>query len=41
VSERNVAVRAVIRQLQEAFNATLDTLYDLPEEYLQQPCGHA
>jgi len=41
MSERNVAVRAMIRQLQEAFNETLDTLYDLPEDYLQQPCGHA
>src|SRR5437899_11726931 len=31
----------MIRQLQEAFNDTLDTLYDLPEDYLQQACGHA
>jgi len=41
VSEREVAMRAMIRQLQEAFNDTLDTLYDLPEDYLQQACGHA
>ncbi len=41
MSEREVAVRAMIRQLQEAFNDTLDTLYDLPENYLEQPCGHA
>jgi uncharacterized damage-inducible protein DinB len=41
VSERDDAVRTMIRQLQEAFNATLDTLYDLPKEYLQQRCGHA
>jgi uncharacterized damage-inducible protein DinB len=40
VNERNVAVRAMIRQLQEAFNETLDVLYDLPEDYLQQACGH-
>ena len=40
MSERNVAVRAMIRQLQDAFNETLDVLYDLPEDYLQQPCGH-
>ncbi|HEY3062029.1 MAG TPA: hypothetical protein VGL99_23880 [Chloroflexota bacterium] len=31
----------MIRQLQDGFNHTLDALYDLPEEYLQQPCGHA
>ena len=30
----------MIRQLQDAMNETLDTLYDLPEDYLQQPCGH-
>ena len=36
----NLAVRTMIRQLQEAFNETLDALYDLPQEYLQQPCGH-
>ena len=41
MSKRDVAVRAMIRQLQEAFNDTLDTLYDLPEDYLQQACGHA
>ena len=41
VSERNVAVRAMIRRLQDTFNETLDAVYDLPEEYLQQPCGHA
>jgi uncharacterized damage-inducible protein DinB len=36
----NVAVRALIHELQDQFNATLDVLYDLPQEYLQQPCGH-
>ena len=41
MSERDVAVRAMIRQLQKAFNETLDTLYDLPEDYLQQACDHA
>jgi len=40
VNQRNPAVRAMIRQLQEAFNGTLDALYDLPEDYLRQPCGH-
>ena len=30
----------LIRQLQESFNDTLNTLYDVPEDYLQQPCGH-
>ena len=41
MSERNVAVRAMIRQLQDAFNGTFDALYDLPEDYLQRPCGHS
>lgn len=27
----------MIQQLQEAFNETLQTMYDLPEEYLHQP----
>jgi uncharacterized damage-inducible protein DinB len=36
----NEGVKALIRELQYAFNATLDVLYDLPQEYLQQPCGH-
>lgn len=39
--KRNTAVRAMIQQLQEAFDETLNVLYDLPEDYLQQPCGHA
>jgi len=33
-------VKALIRQLQDDFNLTLDTLYDLPQEYLEQPCRH-
>jgi len=41
VRKRNVAVRATIRQLQDAFNETLDALYDLPEDYLKQLCRHA
>jgi hypothetical protein len=41
VNQRNTAVRAMIQQLQNAFNETLDALYDLPEEYLQESCGHA
>ena len=36
----NEAVRMLIRQLQDSFDDTLNTLYDLPEDYLQQPCGH-
>jgi uncharacterized damage-inducible protein DinB len=40
MSGSNAAVRATIRQLQHAFNDTLDVLYDLPQEYLQQPSGH-
>jgi uncharacterized damage-inducible protein DinB len=41
LNQRNTAVRAMIQQLQNAFNETLDALYDLPEEYLQENCGHA
>jgi uncharacterized damage-inducible protein DinB len=41
VSERNTAVRNMIQQLQNAFNETLDALYDLPEDYLQEGRGHA
>jgi hypothetical protein len=41
VHERNSAVRTMIRQLQNAFNETLDALYDLPEDHLQEGCGHS
>jgi hypothetical protein len=41
VDQRNMAVRTIIQQLQNAFNETLDALYDLPEDYLQEGCGHA
>ena len=41
VDQRNTAVRTMIQQLQNGFNETLDALYDLPEDYLQQGCGHA
>ena len=33
-------VKATIRRLQDAFNETLNALYDLPQASLQQPCGH-
>jgi hypothetical protein len=36
----NTGVRNMIQQLQSAFNETLDALYDLPEDYLED-CGHA
>src|SRR5262245_4037293 len=36
-----MAVRSMIQQLQASFNETLDVLYDLPEDYLRQPRGHA
>jgi hypothetical protein len=39
VSERSAAVRAMIQQLQNAFNETLDALCDLPEDYLQEGAG--
>ena len=41
MNERNTAVRTMIQQLQDAFNETLDALYDLPEDYLHEGCGHA
>jgi uncharacterized damage-inducible protein DinB len=36
----NTAVKTLIRELQDEFNQTLDVLYDLPQDYLQQACGH-
>jgi uncharacterized damage-inducible protein DinB len=33
-------VKAIIRRLQNSFNETLDVLYELPQDHLQQPCGH-
>jgi uncharacterized damage-inducible protein DinB len=33
-------VKAMIKRLQDSFNETLDVLYDLPQDRLQQPCGH-
>ena len=33
-------VKAMIKRLQDSFNETLDVLHDLPQEQLQQPCGH-
>ena len=33
-------VKALIKQLQDSFNETMSVLYDLPQEYLQQPCAH-
>ena len=33
-------VKALIKQLQDSFNETMNVLYDLPQEYLQQPCAH-
>jgi hypothetical protein len=41
VNESNARVRSIIQQLQASFNETLDVLYDLPEDYLQQACGHS
>jgi len=33
-------VKAMIKRLQDSFNETLNVLYDLPQEYLQQSCAH-
>ena len=41
MDQRNTAIRTMIQRLQDAFNETLDALYDLPEDYLQEGCGHA
>jgi hypothetical protein len=41
VDQRNTAVLTIIQQLQDAFNETFDALYDLPEGYLEEGCGHA
>ena len=40
MADQNVEIKAAIRRLQESFNQTLDDVYDLPQEYLQQPCTH-
>jgi uncharacterized damage-inducible protein DinB len=40
MANQNLEVKALIRRLQESFNQTLDVLYDLPQESLQQPCAH-
>lgn len=35
----NTGVKTLIRELQDEFNDTLGSLYDLPQDHLQQPCG--
>jgi uncharacterized damage-inducible protein DinB len=40
MASTNDDVKATIRRLQDSFNETLNVLYDLPQDYLQQPCGH-
>ena len=40
MAHNNIEVKTIIKRLQESFNQTLDALYDLPQEYLQQPCAH-
>jgi len=37
---KNDGVKVLIKRLQDSFNETLDVLYDLPQECLEQPCGH-
>jgi MFS family permease len=36
----NTDVKALIRELQSEFDETMGIQYDLPQDYLQQPCGH-
>jgi uncharacterized damage-inducible protein DinB len=33
-------VKLLVKRLQDSFNETFGVLYDLPQDYLQQPCGH-
>jgi uncharacterized damage-inducible protein DinB len=40
MSRKTDDVKALIKRLQESFNETLSVLYDLPQEYLEQPCAH-
>ncbi len=40
MSSNNQELKSIIRQLQDSFNQTLDALYDLPPDYLNEPCGH-
>jgi uncharacterized damage-inducible protein DinB len=37
---KNDGMKALVKRLQDSFNETLDVLHDLPQERLQQPCGH-
>jgi uncharacterized damage-inducible protein DinB len=40
MGDTNIEVKALIKRLQTSFNETLEALYDLPQEYLAQPCAH-
>jgi uncharacterized damage-inducible protein DinB len=37
---KNDDVKAMIKRLQDSFNETMSVLYDLPQDYLEQPCAH-
>ncbi|MDH3602824.1 MAG: DinB family protein, partial [Candidatus Tectomicrobia bacterium] len=40
MASQNSEVKAFIKRLQDSFNETMNLLYDLPQEHLQEPCGH-
>jgi uncharacterized damage-inducible protein DinB len=40
MSTRTDDVKAMIRRLQDSFNETMNVLYELPQDYLRQPCAH-
>jgi uncharacterized damage-inducible protein DinB len=41
MENQNPQLKAFIERLREEFNQTLDALIDLPQDYLNAPCGHA
>ena len=40
MSDANPELKAFIERLRDEFNQTLDALIDLPQDYLDEPCGH-
>jgi uncharacterized damage-inducible protein DinB len=41
MENQNPQLKAFIERLREEVNQTLDALIDLPQDYLNAPCGHA
>ena len=40
MQDQNQEIKTFIKRLRDSFTETLDLLIDLPQEYLQAPCGH-